>query len=111
MAEQVRFDSEYRAFINDLHRRLLATGTSARFDAGTNRTRFWAGVCLVAIASIGLGGLIVRALEANAQTAALLVGIFLATFVWYAATYFRRNRPGHYRPDSLPDFLLPRARN
>jgi hypothetical protein len=111
MAEQVRLDSEYRAFITELHRRLLAAGTRARFDSGINPGAFWVGICVTVAAGLGLCGLIVRTMEAHAQTAALLAGIFLAVFVWYAANYFRRNRPGHYRPDALPELLLPTAKS
>ena len=111
MAEQIRLDSEYRRFIAELHRRLIAAGPPARFDTGTNVLAFWAGIVLVVGACFGLGGLIVRAMVAGAQTAALLIGIFSATFVWYAVNYFRRNRPGHYLPNALPEILMPAAKN
>ena len=109
MVEQVRLDREYRTFIIELHRRLIAAGTPARFDTGVNPATFWAGVCLFVPACFGLGALAVRAIEANAQIAGLLIGIFLAAFVWHAGNYFRRNRPGHYRPASLPESLLPKS--
>ena len=110
MVEQVRLDSEYGAFIAELHRRLIAAGTTARFDTGTNLPAFWGGFLLLAVASFGLAALVVRAVEANANTAAVLIAIFLATFVWYGGNYFRRNRPGRYRPDALPSALLPNAK-
>ena len=107
MVEQIRLDDEYRAFITELHRRLIAAGTAARFDTGTNLLAFWGGLALLAVAGLGLAGLVVRALEANASGAALLIAIFLAVFLWYGGNYFRRNRPGRYWPDALPEALLP----
>jgi hypothetical protein len=107
MVEQVRLDNDYRAFIAELHRRLIAAGTAARFDTGTNLPAFWGGLLLLVVASLGLAALVVRTIEANTTSAALLIGIFLAVFVWYGGNYFRRNRPGHYRPDALPQALLP----
>lgn len=111
MVEQVRLDSEYRAFIIELHRRLSAAGTTARFDTGTNPPAFWGGLLLLAIAAFGLITLIVRAIEAKAGAAALLIAIFVAAFLWYGGNYFRRNRPGQYRPDALPEALLPNPKN
>jgi len=34
-------------------------------------------------------------------------GGFFALFAWQSGTYFRRNRPGRYRPDGLPRDLVP----
>jgi hypothetical protein len=111
MVEQLRFDSEYRVFIVELHRRLIAAGTTARFDTGTNLPAFWGGLLLLAVAAVGLVGLVARAIEADAKTAALLIAIFLAVFLWYGGNYFRRNWPSRYRPDALPEALLPNSRN
>jgi len=35
------------------------------------------------------------------------VGGFFAVFVWQSGTYFKRNRPGRYRPDAVPKELVP----
>jgi hypothetical protein len=110
MAEQVRLDKEYRTFVLELHRRLNEAGRGIRFERGTHPLLFWSGLALFVIAGLGLAGLIVRAIEASAHTAALLVGLFLALFVWQGATFFRRDRPGSYRPDALPELLLPDTR-
>jgi hypothetical protein len=31
----------------------------------------------------------------------------LGLFLWQSGNYFRRNRPGSYRPDALPKLLVP----
>ena len=53
--------------------------------------------------------LIVRALQSGSITGAAFIGAFLALFFWQAVGFFRRNRPGLYRPDALPAELMPRA--
>ena len=111
IVEHLRLDDEYRAFVIELHRRLIAAGTRARFDTGTNLLAFWGGLALLVVAALGLAGLVVRALEADARGAASLIAIFLAVFLWYGSNYFRRNRPGLYRPDALPEALLPNAKS
>ena len=35
------------------------------------------------------------------------VAAFLALFVWQSGGYFKRNRPGRYRPDAPPKELVP----
>ena len=48
-----------------------------------------------------------RALEAKAWGGAALIGLFLLLFVWQGGKFFRRNRPGDYRPDALPPDVSP----
>ena len=40
---------------------------------------------------------------------ALFIVAFLGLFLWHGSNYFRRNRPGVYAPDALPDLLVPRS--
>jgi hypothetical protein len=37
------------------------------------------------------------------------VTAFLGLFLWQAGNFFRRNRPGPFRPDAIPDSVLPRG--
>jgi hypothetical protein len=53
--------------------------------------------------------LTVRAIQAGAFPAAILVAAFLGVFLWQAGGFLRRNRPGRYAPDALPRDLLPPA--
>jgi hypothetical protein len=50
----------------------------------------------------------VRVLQAGAIVSAAIVGAFLALYLWQAGNFFRRNRPGTYRPDALPADVMPR---
>ncbi len=53
--------------------------------------------------------MIVRALKADAIGGAALIGAFLVLFLWQTGNYFRRNRPGVYRPEALPAELMPKG--
>ena len=44
------------------------------------------------------------------MAAAALVGAFFALFAWQSGAFFRRNRPGRYRPDAVPADLVPDGR-
>jgi hypothetical protein len=62
-----------------------------------------------AAVALGLAVLIVRALQADAIAGALFIAAFLALFLWQGGHFFRRNRPGLYRPDAPPRDLMPDA--
>jgi hypothetical protein len=110
MMEQERHDAEYAAFIAELHRRMAAAGSTASFEAGSPPVIYWLGAAVFAAICLALAALIVRALQAGAFTAAALVGGFLALSLWQVGMFFRRNRPATYRPDALPDQVMPQAR-
>ncbi len=57
-----------------------------------------------------LAALVPRALQAHTLGGAAFIGAFLALFLWQGGNFFRRNRPGNYRPDALPPELLPKVR-
>jgi hypothetical protein len=109
MVEQIRLDGAYRAFIGELHARLAASGGRAAFDTGLPFPMFWGGLVLFIAASLGIASLTVRAIQSGATLAAVMIGAFLALFLWQAGNYFRRNRPGRYTPQALPPELMPRG--
>jgi len=51
----------------------------------------------------------VRALQAHTISVAAFIAAFLALFLWQGGNFFRRNKPGRYRPDALPPELLPKV--
>jgi hypothetical protein len=110
MVEQTDQGDTYRAFVAELHARLLASRANIRFDAGTSPMIYWLGIAVFVAAALAFAGLTVRMLEAGAGLAALLIAAFLLMFLWQAGNIFYRNRPGSYRPDALPPTLLPRAK-
>jgi hypothetical protein len=106
--EQERQDHAYRAFLTEFHRRLTAAGSRATFETGTPAALFWPGYALFLAVTFVIAGLLVHALQTRAFTAALMIAAFLGLFLWQVGSYFRRNRPGRYRPDAIPPQVLPR---
>lgn len=109
LVEQQRLDAAYAAFIAELHRRLAAAGTTAQFSAGMPVAVYWIGVSVFAAVMAAMGVLTVRAMQAGQWSGAGIVGLFFVVFVYQLGNYFRRNRPGRYRPDALPANVLPRV--
>lgn len=108
MMEQERLDGAYSSFIRELHRRISRASGATQFERGSNPLVYWLGILVFAGAGVGLAALIVRALQAGATTSAAIVGAFLVFYLWQAGNFFRRNRPGTYRPDALPADVMPR---
>jgi len=107
MMVQERQDKDYSAFIAELHRRLHAAGTATVFERGSVPFLYWPGLAVFAAVALGLALLAVRALQVDAKAGAAFIGAFLALFLWQGGNFFRRNKPGAYRPDALPADLLP----
>jgi hypothetical protein len=107
--EQERLDGSYSAFVTDLHRRIVEAGAPVRFEQGSGAIKYWSGVAAAAVLTIGLGVLIVRALQADATGGAVFIAVFMALFLWQGGDFLRRNQPGVYRPNALPPALMPKA--
>jgi hypothetical protein len=108
MFEQERFDDAYSGFIRELHRRLANVNGTTQFDRGSSPFIYWPGIVIFVGAAFGLAALIARALQAGAIASAAIVAAFLVLFLWQAGNFFRRNRPGTYRPEALPADIMPR---
>ena len=109
IVEQERFDKPYAAFIAELHRRIAAAGTSTQFTTGVPAITYWVGFAVFAAVMVAMGVMIVRALLLSQWSASAIVGVFFAVFAYQLGNYFRRNRPGRYRPDAIPSEVLPRG--
>ncbi|HEY6993708.1 MAG TPA: hypothetical protein VH397_08360 [Xanthobacteraceae bacterium] len=107
LVEQAAQDQAYGAFVRELHARVAAAGAAAAFETGTPPLLYWPGLAVFAAVSVTLAVLTVYALEAGAHAGAALVGGFLGLFLWQSGGYFRRNRPGRYRPQAPPSALVP----
>ena len=110
MMEQQRQDAAYAAFITELHRRMAAAGARAQFLAGTPAAIYWIGVTVFLAVMVAMGVVVVRAMQLGQWTGAAIVGLFFVVCVFQLGSYFRRNRPGRYRPEALPAAVLPRAK-
>jgi hypothetical protein len=109
LMEQARQDAEYGIFIAELHRHLAATGSRASFEVGSPPAIYWIGVALFAVTCLALAALIVRGLQSGALAGAAIVGGLLILFLWQVGIFFRRNRPATYRPDALPEQVMPQG--
>jgi len=109
LVEHQRLDAPYRAFVTELCRRIGTSGGQTIFQTGSPAIIYWPGVAVFAGASFALAGLIVRALQAEAWSGAAFIAAFTAFFLWQAGTFFRRNRPGTFPPDAVPESVLPRG--
>ena len=108
MVEVGRQDAEYAAFIEALHQRLAAAGTTAVLQNGSPRWLYWPGIVLFGCAAVVLALLAVRSLQAGSLTGAAFVVAFLAFSLWQVGEFFRRNRPGTYSAAAVPPQVLPR---
>lgn len=107
LTAQERQDEAYAAFIDALHRRIVAAGGQGAFVAGSPAPLYWIGLGIFVAAALALAALTVRALQVEAFAGGAIVAGFLVLFVWQLGGFFRRNRPGRYRPEALPAALLP----
>jgi hypothetical protein len=108
MVEQERLDRSYSAFVTAFHCRLKEAGVPARFEQGRGPLAYWPGLLIFAGVALGLAFMIMRALQSGALAGAAFIAAFLGLFLWHGGNFLRRNRPGLYRPDALPEMLLPR---
>lgn len=109
MVEQERLDDFYAAFVRELHRHLAAAGAPVDYVRGRHPLSYWPGLVLFVLVALGLGATVVRALEAHSVGAAAVIGGFVVLFCWQGFSFFRRNRPGGYTPEALPQDLLPKG--
>ena len=109
LVEQERLDKPYAAFVAELHRRIALAAPPARFEQGSHPLLYWPGLLVFVGVALGFAALIARSLQAGAMSGAAFVGGFLVLFLWQGGNFFRRNRPGLYRPEALPAELMPKG--
>jgi hypothetical protein len=100
-------DRDYRVFITQLHRRMLAAGSKAALIGGLTPRIYAAAILVLTLVAIAMAGLFVRAIATGEWAGALFVIGFAALFGWQIGGFVRRNRPRAYTFDHLPEALLP----
>ena len=100
-------DNGYRAFIEGLHARMAAAGSTASLTGGLPVSLYTAAILSVALLAIAMVGLLVRALTTGEYAGALFLVGFALLFNWQIGGFVRRNRPISYTFDHLPEALLP----
>jgi hypothetical protein len=109
MVEQERLDARYAAFVTELHQRLALAAAAARFEQGKHPLLFWPGLVFFVLVALALAAAVTHALQIHAIGVGAFIAALLALFLWHGGNFFRRNRPGRYRPDALPPELLPKG--
>src|SRR5262245_26359216 len=100
-------DNGYRAFIEALHARMHAAGSTATLTGGLPRFVYAAALAFVAVLAVAMIGLFIRALMTGEHAGALFLVGFALLFNWQIGGFIRRNRPVTYTFDQLPEALLP----
>ena len=100
-------DNGYRAFIEGLHARMAAVGSTAKLTGGLPSGLYAAALVLVGLLAIAMAGLLVRAIATGEYAGALFLVGFALLFNWQIGGFIRRNRPRTYSFDRLPESLLP----
>jgi hypothetical protein len=100
-------DSDYRAFIVQLHERLARAGSRAALSGGLGANTYAAALALLTLLGIAMAGLLLRAVATGEFAGALFIIGFAALFAWQVGGFVRRNRPLLYSFDHLPEALLP----
>jgi len=100
-------DNGFRAFIVELHARMAKAGSRAALTAGLGRTAYAAVLAFLAVLTVAMTGLLIRALVIGEFAGALFILGFAALFAWQVGGFVRRNQPRSYGFDQLPRSLLP----
>jgi hypothetical protein len=108
IVEQERLDQRYVAFITELHRRIGQAGAPARFVRGKHPLLFWPGLVFFFLLALAMAAVVARALQTHSIGVAVFIAALVALMLWQGGNFFRRNKPGAYRPDALPPELLPK---
>ncbi|HEY0219529.1 MAG TPA: hypothetical protein VGC26_07175 [Afipia sp.] len=103
-ALMLRQDDAYRAFIGELHRRVVP---ATMLTGGVSRAAYIVGLCIVVLVLMAIAVLAVRGLVVGQFAAVLFLIGFGALFTWKVGGFFRRNRPLTYTANNLPEELLP----
>ena len=90
-----------------MHARIAAANSALICERGRPALIYWPGVLVFVGVSLAPALLMLRTLQAHAVLPAVLVGVFLAMFVWQGVAFFGRNRPGGYNVAEPPRDLLP----
>ncbi len=107
MLEQERLDQAYSTFVAELHRRLAAAGTGARFSNGLPFIIYWIGVAIFGGVMLATCALLFRAAAVDQWSAAAVIAVFFLALAYQVGMFFYYNRPGRYRPEAIPAVALP----
>jgi hypothetical protein len=101
-------NTDYRAFVTDLHRRLSALGDAKpRFVAGYEETKYWimlACTFLLGVIAVLIPIVLLIILQDLSTLSLLIVG---GIFIWPFVLMLLANTPRSYDPHHVPQDLVP----
>ena len=100
-------DNGYRTFIEGLHARMQAAGSTATLTGGLPRGLYAGALAFVGLLAVAMIGLFIRALATGEYAGAGFLVAFALLFNWQIGGFIRRNKPVSYTFDDLPKALLP----
>ena len=100
-------DSGFRDFILALHARMAQAGSRAELTAGLGRKTYAAALAFLAVLTVAMAALLIRALLIGEFAGALFILGFAALFAWQVGGFVWRNKPQNYSFDRVPKALLP----
>lgn len=100
-------DNGFRDFLIELHARMAKAGSRAELTAGLGSKTYAAVLALLAVLTVAMAGLLIRALLTGEFAGVLFILGFAALFAWQIGGFVRRNQPRSYSFDQLPRSLLP----
>ncbi|QOG17306.1 hypothetical protein [Bradyrhizobium sp. SEMIA] len=100
-------DNGFRDFILELHARMAKAGGRAALTAGLGAKTYAAVLAFLALLTVAMAGLLIRALMIGEFAGVLFILGFAALFAWQVGGFVRRNQPQSYGFDSVPKALLP----
>ncbi|WP_371740085.1 hypothetical protein [Bradyrhizobium sp. CCBAU 51765] len=100
-------DTGFRDFILALHARMAQAGSRAELTAGLGRRTYAAALAFLAVLTVAMAALLIRALLIGEFAGALFILGFAALFAWQVGGFVWRNKPRSYSFDRVPKALLP----
>lgn len=100
-------DNGFRDFILALHARMAQAGSRAELTAGLGRKTYAAALAFLAVLTVAMAALLIRALLIGEFAGALFIVGFAALFAWQVGGFVWRNKPQNYSFDRVPKALLP----
>ena len=110
LVEHERQDKAYLDFLTALHERIVAAGGTPLFIRGMPRSLYGPAIAVFVLITIGLLVLFARGLAEGAFGGVAFIAAFFALFLWQIGSIFRRNLPGSYLPQALPQAVIPVAK-
>jgi len=101
--------ADYSDFINGLHKILNASGLGIKYKKGISSVGYYASMAVFIIAGI-LFPIVSIGMLIGGQIIFGALGVFVSIMLFLRMKkYMKKNKPGEYTPDQLPETLIPLA--